>query len=493
MIHRTNGMHILFVVPNARMHHHISPMHTTAISSRIMTSRSCSCSRTRTRSTGSVWARTCVTFLLLVCLLPVGIMWLRWWSDSPYKYTRTSVDFEMEGSKGNSRGPVSSDVKSTTTTTTTATATATEAEAEAEAVTMNLRPHVSIIGTTEIYYQLPETAIQRNNNVGQNNKGKDNNNNNNKGILVFFHGCNHGGQDFFMLPEDRLVARAALDRGLAVLSITSADRRSGCWSKTRDLKDLSTVFDTWIQQVNLSPELPRIGMGASSGGAFLFSAYKVLKFNAMASYIMWKSFAPEDRNAASTSTTTTAAATTTITLPATAFVYMPRDERAHAIIPKLARELTQIGVSNRVWSVQPHPLTPQLCAQRIPELGMDRCTDFLNNAVAVAAAAAAPTPDLLIGTDYTILEPYSSGKWDTYFSKAQLDTTTTTTPDAATLHIKKEGNQPNLLAFDNHSWLWASMVEEIAVSYGRHEMTAEYRDDVLDWLMEQSGILSHGE
>ncbi|KAI2497722.1 hypothetical protein MHU86_16764 [Fragilaria crotonensis] len=189
-----------------------------------------------------------------------------------------------------------------------------------------LRPQASLIGSTELFYLLPLQDI----------------NHKVKGILVFFHGCNHGGQDFFYLPEDRLVAKAALDRGLAVLSITSADRGSGCWSRKRDSKDLSTVFTTWIQTVQLSEDLPRIGMGASSGGAFLFAAYKVLKFKAMASYIMTASFSREDTSSPVT------------TLPATAFVYMPRDEHSK-IDSSSDKELTELGVSNRAWSVDPHP------------------------------------------------------------------------------------------------------------------------------------------
>lgn len=274
----------------------------------------------------------------------------------------------------------------------------------------------------------------------------------------------------FFLPEDRLVAKAALDRGLAVLSITSADRGSGCWSRNRDSKDLSTVFTTWIQNVQLSTDLPRIGMGASSGGAFLFAAYKVLKFKAMASYIMTASFSQED---ASSSVTT---------LPATAFVYMPRDGHSKIAIPQVTKELTDLGVSNRAWSVDPHPLTPQLCAERIPELGKDRCTRFLD--AAAQRDGGGDDEDALLRSDYTVLESFNSGKWDTHFSRAQLDPADMMQKD----HKKQLGEISEHLAFDNHSWLWASMVEEIAVSYGVHEMTAEYRDEVLDWLMEQSGI-----
>jgi hypothetical protein len=202
-------------------------------------------------------------------------------------------------------------------------------------------------------------------------------------------------------------------------------------------------------------------MGASSGGAFLFSAYKVLKFKAMASYIMPTSFAPEDTSSPDT------------TLPATAFVYMPRDGNSKIAIPRVTKELTEIGVPNRAWSVDPHPLTPQLCAERIPELGKDQCTHFLDGA----------DGDGLLRSDYTVLKSFNSGKWETHFAHAQLDPT-----DMPKASKKQLGEISVHHAFDYHSWLWASMVEEIAVSYGVHEMTAEYRDEVLDWLMEQSDI-----
>lgn len=43
--------------------------------------------------------------------------------------------------------------------------------------------------------------------------------------------------------------------------------------------------------------------------------------------------------------------------------------------------------------------------------------------------------------------------------------------------------------FDGHSWLWASLNEEIAVSYAKHEMTSEHVHDVLDFLMKHAGII----
>ena len=306
-----------------------------------------------------------------------------------------------------------------------------------------IKPKSTVIGNTELFYKFPNGIC--------------------KGILIFFHGCNHGGQDAFYLPEDRLVLKAALERGLAVVSISSTNRKSGCWSKTEDLADLGKVFDIWLKKVHLLKSLPRIGMGASSGGGILFSAYKILKFKALASYIMWKSYSKDDLQHPDT-------------LPATAFVYMGRDKRSH-ILPTFSEALLKKGVASKVWQVEPHPLTVELCTQRIPELGEERCHGILETARLNHAD--------LIGEDYTILEPYNKGygAWYSFFNEeSHLE------QKRSKKKKKTERGKLSDVSFDGHSWLWASMVEEIAVSYGMHEMTADYRHEVLDWLMVEAGI-----
>lgn len=337
-----------------------------------------------------------------------------------------------------------------------------------------LTPMTTVIGSTELYYMVPTPRKKV------------------KGILLFFHGCNHGGQDFFRLPEERRVAYAALGRRLAVVSVSSQNQVSGCWSKSADLQELPQVIDIWRQSVaRLSPKLPRMAMGISSGGGFLFNAYDSLKLKSMCNYVMWKSFTDLSHPS---------------TLPATAFVYMPRDTKAAGIVPKLHDALIQVGVPTKLFEVHPHPLTPRVCENRIPELEEGAsCEEILNQ-------VRLHNTDLL-DEQYNVLEPYKGGKWESVFVEANLDA-----PEEGEDYFEKEGKEREktkkkkkrkkkkkkkkkkkrddkdheLLAdqgFDGHSWLWASLNEEIAVSYAKHEMTSEHVHDVLDFLMKHAGII----
>jgi len=319
----------------------------------------------------------------------------------------------------------------------------------------------TVINGMELYYMVPTAAAST------------------IGILVFFHGCNHGGQDMFYLPEDRIVAKRALDRGLAVLSPTSMNRKSGCWSLKRDMEVLPDVLRIWLEEVNLSPNLPRMGMGASSGGAILFSAYRILGFRSMVSYIMATGFSKSDWiDFMDDADDDSKKGKKDRLFPATGYLHMPRDTKRAYQIPPLVTKLFKQHIPTKNWEVKPHPLSPQVCQHRIPELGGNRrsCREILNY-------IQTHHPDLL-DEEYVVLEPYKSGgKWEKAFRELQLDddpAKQTTKPNDTTNN--------NVLQFSGHSWLWAALVEEIAVSYGKHEMTAEHAKKVLDFLMEHAGL-----
>jgi hypothetical protein len=223
------------------------------------------------------------------------------------------------------------------------------------------------------------------------------------------------------------------------------------------LPNLRHAVETVLQHVDLSSKaLPRMGMGASSGGSFLFRAYEVLNFQSMASYVMWKSFDADDL------------ANESKALPATAFIHMPRDPKSIDKVPQNAQLLKQRQVPTNIWQIRPHPLDPIVCAQRIPELGINKCSSLLQYAVE-------KHPEIL-NEEYEVLEPYRGGKWDPIFETFQKD-----------VLASKAGEE--VASFSGHSWTWAALVEEIAVSYAQHEMTAEHCEEVLDFLMVNAGIL----
>ncbi len=48
-----------------------------------------------------------------------------------------------------------------------------------------------------------------------------------RGWLYAFHGCSHGGSDWFTLPEESIIVKASLSHGIGVVAFTSRDRASG--------------------------------------------------------------------------------------------------------------------------------------------------------------------------------------------------------------------------------------------------------------------------
>jgi hypothetical protein len=138
--------------------------------------------------------------------------------------------------------------------------------------------------------------------------------------------------------------------------------------------------------------------------------------------------------------------------------------------------LRSVGVPTKIFSVHPHPFTPELCDRRLPEVGDRRCHNFL-------ARVHGDYPGLL-DKDNNVLRPYVTGDWSQVFEDSKLDDDLRHFVGAP----PAEKGQLSPLQFSGHSWSWAAMVEEIGVSYGRNEMTCEYRNQVLDFLMTNAGI-----
>jgi hypothetical protein len=321
-------------------------------------------------------------------------------------------------------------------------------------VTPPLEPVGAVIADTELFYLLPSGDIT-------------------SGLLIYFHGCGHSGQDMFKLPEDRIVAMAALRRGLAVLSITSSDRTAGCWSD-EDVKLISEkkVVEKWMKSVKLPSSLPRMGMGASSGGSILFSMYKALDLKSLASYIAPAGYAADEMMDSPKGK---------VALPATAYVHMPKDKQTADFIAKQVTSLKSLGVPTKVFEVKPHPFTLNLCDQRLPEIGDRRCHVFLRK-------VQEKYPHLL-DLDNNVLKPYGSGEWNEVFKDSKLDDDLRHIVGAPAVHK----GQADPLHFSGHSYSWAAMMEEISVSYAEHEMTCEFRNKVLDFLMKNAGIKFESE
>lgn len=309
-----------------------------------------------------------------------------------------------------------------------------------------LSPEVGIFEDVEVFYMLPNVNIT--------------------GVLIFFHGCQHSGQHLFLLPEDRLLALEALNRGLLVMSPTSVDRSSGCWS-TIDMDRVVNMLDSFEKSINLPSSLPRIGIGASSGGAFLFHICLRVTLKSMVSYVMGKGFEQEHLDEAKLNN---------ISLPATGYVHMPRDAWTSDSVSRSIAALKAANIPTYERRIYSRPfLSDWLCNERLIEWKTDRCKDFFD-------LIKEHNPPLLDPANSVVLESYTTGDWDQVLHQSNVDDLVVSLKPGFTLP------KDNLSA-KGHSWLWAFLEEEIAVSFAVHEMTAEYKEEVLDFLMAHAGII----
>jgi hypothetical protein len=308
-----------------------------------------------------------------------------------------------------------------------------------------LSPEVGTFDDVEVFYMLPNVNIT--------------------GVLIYFHGCQHSGQHLFLLPEDRLLALEALHRGLLVMSPTSVERSSGCWSRL-DINRVVRMLANFEKSINLPSSLPRMGIGASSGGAFLFDICLRLPLKSMVSYVMGKGF--EEAQLAE-------AKFKNLTLPATGYVHMPRDAWTSESVSRNIAALQAANIPTYEWRVHSRPfLSDWLCNERLIEWKTDRCKDFFD-------LIKEHNPPLLDPADSVVLKSYTTGDWDRVLLQSNVDDLDISIKPGYTLPADN-------LSAKGHSWLWAFLEEEIAVSYAVHEMTAEYKEEVLDFLMAHAGI-----
>jgi hypothetical protein len=305
--------------------------------------------------------------------------------------------------------------------------------------TLPMQPKSLKIQGVEHYFLLPPTL-------------KNGKNPKTKGILIFLHSCKRSGLEFFSLPEDRIVARDALDKRLAVLAVTSQHRESGCWTQP-DTDWVGDVVDEWAHHFNLQ-NVPRIGMAVSSAASFLFFVYQPMKLKSMAIYNSPQGY---DRSELPG-----------IAIP-TAFITMPLDKTISTHMENNFNVMTEASVPSQLYKVTAHPFTDKLCQARLPEMGAELCQALFH-------LLHREYPHLL-DADSFIKEDLKSGHWRELFQKLDLE-------------HKTEGQE--LFATDkSHSgktWLYAGMEQEISVCQGFHSMTSEHHSSVLEFLMQSAGI-----
>jgi len=301
-------------------------------------------------------------------------------------------------------------------------------------ITLPLNPKSENIQGVDHYYMLPQVKA--------------------KGVLIFLHSCKQSGLEFFHLPEDRIVAYDALNKGLAVFAPTSKDRESGCFTEI-DVGWIDKVVDEWAANHELAFS-PRIGMSVSSGSSLMFYAYKALKLKSMAVYNTPQSFHKESLEKG-------------LAIP-TAYITMPLDEIISSQMKKNFDRLSSAKVSTRLFEVHPHPFTPSLCLTRFPEIVPKDCEEIFR-------FAHKNFPRLFNGDDFlNVKESMASSRWQKLLTKVELN------------YELNETYYQKSQAASGHSWLWAIIEEEARSSQGFHAMTAEHHSSILNFLIQHSLI-----
>jgi hypothetical protein len=187
----------------------------------------------------------------------------------------------------------------------------------------------------------------------------------------------------------------------------------------------------------------------------MFFTYQDLKLKSMAVYNTPHSFQHDDLE-------------NSLAIP-TVFVTMPLDETIATQMKMNYEQLQKSNVPAQLYEVTPHPFTPALCMARFPEIIPKECDKIFK-------VIHKDFPHLL-DVDGFVTESISSGQWQQLFTKLEFDF------KADELYYQTD------LAASGHSWLREVIEQEIRTCRGFHAMTAEHHSDVLDFLIQQAGIV----
>lgn len=209
-------------------------------------------------------------------------------------------------------------------------------------------PTVEVRNETDLIWQIPDSP---------------------KAVLFLAHGCNGRALNFWDkspkcldcvgLPEERLITLQALSRRYAVIAISS---KGVCWSLGEERWIVKNTIQWWVTKQKLE-KLPIYALGASSGGYFVSVLATALRFRAIALMIAEGVFSHLD---------------ITKEYPPTIFVHMPKDETRKHKIERYLESMTKKGIEVEEVTCMEFPLTPQLFANRIPDLDITLSEKLFN-------------------------------------------------------------------------------------------------------------------
>lgn len=181
-------------------------------------------------------------------------------------------------------------------------------------------------------------------------------------VLFLAHGCSRHATVFWDrhpqcpncvgLPEERALLLQALERGFAVIAISSTDV---CWSVKDDMEPTKVILSDWILEKGLK-QLPVVGLGSSTGGYFLSVFAHQFKFHALVLMVAEGQFGEVQNRTY---------------YPPVLFVHMPKDE-ARAEHIKFSLELLKMkGVEAEDERCMELPVLSDFFTQRIPGVDND--------------------------------------------------------------------------------------------------------------------------
>eukprot|EP00005_Dracoamoeba_jomungandri_P004370 CAMPEP_0174258332 /NCGR_PEP_ID=MMETSP0439-20130205/7333_1 /TAXON_ID=0 /ORGANISM="Stereomyxa ramosa, Strain Chinc5" /LENGTH=382 /DNA_ID=CAMNT_0015341791 /DNA_START=14 /DNA_END=1162 /DNA_ORIENTATION=+ len=262
-----------------------------------------------------------------------------------------------------------------------------------------------------------------------------------QGIVLFFHGCNHDGVDAFVLPMEREFTLFAMQRSLAVVSFDSLDREGRrCWGP-RDKDRVNAAFVSWKKNVSAAHapinfnNLPVIGSGASSGGNFL--GVIIGDIEEMKHII-------------------------TIVAVPPILEYPKHVSKVAMVLMELDPHSVEFGnivVNNfgqekaKVYAIHSRALHDHLFS------------DLMTNLTASTSEKIFETfkeHDMLNFENHLVVDPRHDASWKKLLEQHPDPKVN----EVMKNHIKRE-----------------SMIEILNMCFGFHEMTSQYLDDALDWMI----------
>jgi len=291
-----------------------------------------------------------------------------------------------------------------------------------------------------------------------------------KGILIYLHSCEQSGLDFFNLPEHRIIAHDAVyKKGLVVFAPTSYNRQSGCFTN-EDLNDSNNNNGYHLQGVvkefirnhrQLLKKLPRVGMGDSSGGSFLFFVHEAIKLQSMAVYNSPQRYMNINMNN-----------TAIVMMIPTVFLSMSSDISISTRMNINRIKLQEMNVQTKLFEVTPRTFTDRLCSSRFSELPYEFCQNIFDIIERDCNSA-----NSLIDMDGYIIDGSdikNSVLWQHCFKKIEESSEYN-----KWMMMTKTKTQES----QSFSWLRVILEKEIQACYGYHSMTAQFHDEILKFLM----------